>query len=108
MKTMELQPTRENLIATLSENLLDRNISLYRFVSLLDHIEGSQSISIDAPWGAGKTFFVKQTKLVLDAFNPRATFELEEDQKNKKSNEPFCESVRRKRDGTSAPSLCLL
>ncbi len=76
---MELQPTRENLIATLSENLLDRNISLYRFVSLLDHIEGCQSISIDAPWGAGKTFFIMQAKLVLDAFNPITSFEIEDE-----------------------------
>lgn len=79
MKTMELQPTRENLIDTLSEDLLDRNVSLYRFVSLLDHIEGCQSISIDAPWGAGKTFFVKQAKLVLDAFNPTVAFDSDEE-----------------------------
>ena len=82
MKTMELQPTRENLIDTLSEDLLDRNVSLYRFVSLLDHIEGCQSICIDAPWGAGKTFFVKQAKLVLDAFNPTVAFDSDEE-KNK-------------------------
>ena len=79
MKTMELQPTRENLIATLSEDLLDRNVSLYRFVSLLDHIEGCQSISIDAPWGAGKTFFIKQAKLVLDAFNSTVAFDSDEE-----------------------------
>lgn len=79
MKTMELQPTRENLIDTLSEDLLDRNVSLYRFISLLDHIEGCQSISIDAPWGAGKTFFVKQAKLVLDAFNPTVAFDSDEE-----------------------------
>jgi len=38
-------------------------------VSLLENIGGGASIALDAKWGAGKTFFVKQVKMVLDAYN---------------------------------------
>ena len=69
MKTFELQPTYENILATFEKDILGRNIDLLRFTELLNSIDSGCSIALDARWGAGKTFFVKQVKLVLDAFN---------------------------------------
>lgn len=42
-----------------------------RFISLLDRIEPPFTICIDAPWGDGKTFFVKSVQMMLDARNPQ-------------------------------------
>ena len=69
MRTFELQPTHDNVLEAFENDILDRNIDVLRFTELLDSIESSCSIALDARWGAGKTFFVKQVKMVLDAFN---------------------------------------
>ena len=69
MRTFELQPTYENVLTAFENDILNRNIDVLRFTELLNSIESSCSIALDARWGAGKTFFVKQVKLVLDAFN---------------------------------------
>lgn len=69
MKAYDLQPTRENIIATLQNDLLDRNKDVFRFVSLLGNIEDSCSIALDGKWGSGKTFFVQQVKLIIEACN---------------------------------------
>ncbi len=69
MKSFEMQPTDENILQSLENDLLSRNIDVCHFVDLLNSIDSSCSIALDAPWGAGKTFFVKQVKMVLDAFN---------------------------------------
>lgn len=69
MKSLELQPTLENLIDTYKENAIGRNDYLHRFVDLLNSIEDNCVIAVDNQWGSGKTFFVKQAKLILDSFN---------------------------------------
>lgn len=69
MKTLELQPTIENLIDTYKNDTIGRNVFLHRFVKLLDSLEDSCVIAIDNQWGGGKTFFVKQAKLILDSAN---------------------------------------
>ena len=69
MKSYELQPTPENLLDTLADNIIDRNKFINKFISLLNCIEDCCSISLDGKWGSGKTFFVKQVKMVLDALN---------------------------------------
>lgn len=69
MMSFELQPTHENILSSFEKDIFGRNIDVLRFTELLDSIETNCSIALDARWGAGKTFFVKQTKLVLDAFN---------------------------------------
>ena len=70
IKTMELEPTKKNILLSLTENLLDRNEEVWYFARFCDALEVSSSISINAKWGEGKTFFVKQTKMLLEAFNP--------------------------------------
>lgn len=69
MKSLELQPSKENLLRTFEQNAIERNVDIFRFVSLLNAIEDSCSIALDGAWGSGKTFFAKQTKMVLDAYN---------------------------------------
>lgn len=69
MRTFELQPTHENILDAFEKDILNRNIDILRFTELLNSLDSSCSIALDARWGAGKTFFVKQVKLVLDAFN---------------------------------------
>lgn len=70
VKSYELQPTSENILLTLEDDLIDRNEVSFRFLELLDSLEGSHTIAIDGKWGSGKTFFVKQLKMILDAYNP--------------------------------------
>lgn len=69
MKAYDLKPTHENLMKTFTEDTVGRNIDVLRFVTILNAIEGSCAIALDGNWGSGKTFFVKQTKMVLDAHN---------------------------------------
>ena len=73
IKSLELEPTRENLLNTLTKDLLDRNRSVWQFARFCDAQEGKCSIAIDAKWGQGKTFFVKHVQLLLDAFNEFTT-----------------------------------
>ena len=67
MKTLELRPTRDNLIMTLKEDSVN---DLYYFISLLNSADEAMSIALDGNWGSGKTFFVKQAQLILEAYNP--------------------------------------
>lgn len=72
MRTYELKPTRANLVDTLSNDSIGRNIDLARFLTILNHIHSCYSIALDGKWGSGKTFFVKQAKMILDAQNENA------------------------------------
>ena len=69
MKKTELLPTNENIITSLKQDAIKRNDDLLYFVSLLDSITGPYSIALDGQWGSGKTFFAKQTQIVLNVNN---------------------------------------
>lgn len=69
MKSYELQPTYENLLYSYLNDTIARNIDVFRFIEILNSIDDNCSIALDGGWGSGKTFFVKQTKMVLDAHN---------------------------------------
>lgn len=66
MKTNILIPSDANIKNTLINNEIGRNNDVYDFCLLLNSIEGNYSISIEDGWGSGKTFFVRQVKLILD------------------------------------------
>ena len=70
MKSYELQPTRDNLINTFKNDAIGRNESLFNFLTLLNEMEQCTSIALEGYWGSGKTFFVKQAQLLIEAFNP--------------------------------------
>lgn len=69
LKSYELQATYENVLNTYLNDTIDRNKDIYRFISILNTIEDNCSIALEGKWGSGKTFFVKQTKMILDSFN---------------------------------------
>lgn len=69
MKALDLKSTDENVVKTFIEDALGRSGDVCSFVNLLHNVEGAYSIGLDGRWGTGKTFFVKQSKLVLDSFN---------------------------------------
>ena len=69
MKSYELKPTHENLMETLISDTLDRNKDIFWFADILNSLEDNCSIAIDGSWGSGKTFFVNQVKMFLDANN---------------------------------------
>lgn len=69
MKKSVLLPTDENLIFTIQEDALDRNEDLNSFCHLLSTQNSMNSIALDGRWGSGKTFFVKQCALLINAKN---------------------------------------
>lgn len=69
MRISEVKPTDEKLIELMLKDSIGRNADLARFADILSSIEGSASIALDSTWGSGKTFFVKQLKILFDAFN---------------------------------------
>lgn len=78
MKAYDLKPNYENLLKTYRTDTIKRNEDVFHFIQLLDSIDNSCSIAVDGNWGSGKTFFVKQVKMVLDSYNPHITLEDEE------------------------------
>lgn len=69
MRNLHLIPTDSNIIATFCSDPIDRNIDAIRFCNIIDAMTESCVISLDGQWGSGKTFFVKQVKLILDYLN---------------------------------------
>ena len=69
MRGFDLLATEENIYTTFVNDTIGRNADVISFVSLLNSLEGGNVIALNARWGEGKTFFVKQAKLVLEAFN---------------------------------------
>jgi hypothetical protein len=74
MKRFDVLPTEENIYKTYVENSIGRVHDVDSFVSIINSMEGGCSIAIDSSWGNGKTFFVKQAKMIIDAFNPNNPF----------------------------------
>ncbi len=69
MKSFELKPTPENLLNTFLEDTISRDTDIFRFIDILNSVDDCCSIALDGNWGCGKTFFVKQTKMIMDAHN---------------------------------------
>lgn len=85
MRSYELKPTHDNLLNTFLEDMLDRNKEIFIFADMLNSCSKAYSMAIDASWGNGKTFFVKQTKMYLDAHNPHLKSISDEDREAIKS-----------------------
>ena len=68
----EMLPTEENLIETLNRDTIGRNKDIAYFYEILEAQMVSSTIAIDGRWGSGKTFFVRQEKMLLNALNPRS------------------------------------
>lgn len=66
MKRLNLEATDENVLNSIKENTLNRNIDVRDFVEAIERMEGNLFVSLDARWGDGKTFFVRQTEKTLE------------------------------------------
>jgi len=66
MKRLTLEATDENVLNSIKENTYNRNSDVENFVKTLDVIEGNMFLSLDARWGEGKTFYVRQTEKALE------------------------------------------
>ena len=58
MKRMEIDPTIEQVLNSISNNTGGRNEEIIDFIKLLESIEGPFTIMLDAQWGDGKTFLL--------------------------------------------------
>lgn len=77
MKKQDLQPTDDNIRNTFYKDSIGRNKDLVYFIKIIDSIDESYSIALDSYWGSGKTFFVKQVKMILDAKTEESYGEVE-------------------------------
>lgn len=66
MKKVTLDATDENVLQSIQNKVGDRNARIQEFIQILDSIPGNRFISIDARWGEGKTFFVRQIEKTLE------------------------------------------
>lgn len=70
MKSTQMLPTKQNIYESIQQDIIGRNKQVYYFASTLNDVEGPYTFAVNARWGDGKTFFVKQTQMLLDACNP--------------------------------------
>lgn len=66
---IELKPTCENILKTIKDDVIKRNDTLKKFISILYSLEDNNIISLNGEWGSGKTFFVKQIEKVISNLN---------------------------------------
>ena len=69
MINYELKPIFDNLKKSILQDSVGRNRSIATFIKLLDEIDSNIAIALDDSWGNGKTFFVKQTQMVLQSLS---------------------------------------
>lgn len=67
MKKATLDATDENILQLIKgQNSTQRNLEIKDFISALDMIDENMFISLDARWGEGKTFYVRQIEKTLE------------------------------------------
>lgn len=69
MELLDERPTNENIFEHFKQNTIYRNEMLFNFIRALNAIDNNCTIALDGKWGSGKTFFVKQAKMILDSYN---------------------------------------
>lgn len=69
MSNMLLEPTYENLINHYKKDTIRRNEDIFYFVHILSDLKGGSAIALNGAWGSGKTFFVRQAKMIIDIYN---------------------------------------
>lgn len=68
MRKYYIEPSKENIINSLNNDIIKRNSDLVEFIKIIDNMEGNFFVSLDGEWGTGKTFFVKQLEMVLNYY----------------------------------------
>lgn len=72
MKRFAEEATIENVLKSIKENKYNRTSDIADFIMALEQIEESMFISLDAQWGAGKTFYVRQIEQTLNYLTKKA------------------------------------
>ena len=72
MKKLAEEATIENVLESIKENKFNRTQDIIDFIMALEQIEENMFISIDAKWGAGKTFYVRQIEQSLNYLTRKA------------------------------------
>lgn len=93
MKKYVQEATDINVWTSLKENTFDRGKDIREFIEGLELIEGNAFISLDAKWGNGKTFFVRQIEETLKYFRAKQMETEEKLLKDLESYEYLKESV---------------
>lgn len=65
---------KENILSSFQEDSFQRNWLVMNFVRQLSNAQGPLSISLDSPWGSGKTFFVKKAKMLIENVDSKNEF----------------------------------
>lgn len=69
MKSLNLEPSDEKILNWYLNDTIRIDKQLFYMEKLLSSIEGRFCISLDGKWGSGKTVFVKQLKMLINALN---------------------------------------
>ena len=77
MSNIALEPTYENLMNHYLNDTIGRNDDLFYFVRILSGLNSGSAVALNAAWGSGKTFFVKQAKMLIDIHNPNSDIDIE-------------------------------
>ena len=93
MKKYVQEATDINVWTSLKENTFDRGKDIREFIEGLELIEGNAFISLDAKWGDGKIFFVRQIEETLKYFRAKQMETEEKLLKDLESYEYLKESV---------------
>lgn len=73
MLVTELESNETNIKNTLAHDSLRRVPDIIDFIRMLNSFETNLTIALDAPWGTGKTFFIKQIIFLLKNANTYLT-----------------------------------
>ena len=65
MRKLTEEATIENVLESIKENKFNRTHDIIDFIIALEQIEENMFISLDAKWGAGKTFYIRQIEQTL-------------------------------------------
>ena len=65
MKRSVFEATDENILNSIKYDQLQRSSDVKNFLAMVDTIDYNAFISIDAAWGDGKTFFVRQVEMTM-------------------------------------------
>ena len=87
-----ISPTDQNIAQAFFDDVIQRKKYLAIFCGQIVKMQEATSLALDGRWGTGKTFFVKQAKLIMDAFNPFISQDDEELERVKKSIAPLVDT----------------
>lgn len=71
MKRLTLEATDKNILNSIKNNTLQRSKDVRDFLMMIDIIDYNAFISVDAAWGEGKTFFVRQAEMTMKYYHKK-------------------------------------